>query len=70
VKFESFKQSAKNFSVLFWHSLPIVHGTEAFSRGGYGKSKIKFTNSIVKMDRLPDPSQERSKQSAGRVKLS
>jgi hypothetical protein len=23
--------------------------------GGHGKSKIKCTNSIVKMDRLPDP---------------
>jgi hypothetical protein len=24
-------------------------------RGGHGKSKIKYTNLIVKMDRLPDP---------------
>jgi hypothetical protein len=23
--------------------------------GGHGKSKIKYTNLIVKMDRLPDP---------------
>jgi hypothetical protein len=32
----------------WWHEHDIY-------TGGHGKSKIKYTNSIVKMDRLPDP---------------
>jgi hypothetical protein len=30
--------------------------------GGHGKSKIKYTNLIVKMDRLPDPPGSHIKQ--------
>jgi hypothetical protein len=34
--------------------------------GGHGKSKIKYTNLIVKMDRLPDPPDGRLTRSAMR----
>ncbi len=35
--------------------LPLMIEILAPLTGGHGKSKIKYTNLIVKMDRLPDP---------------